>query len=124
VVLAAPAAVPVASTSVPSVPLARVSMPAAPAATQVAVTESAQITVRLPAEARLWVDGTPCPLTSDTRSFATPKLETGRQYVYTMRAEVVRDGQTVAQTQRVVLGAGRQVNVTFGELEPTGVTRR
>ena len=32
----------------------------------------ARITVRLPAEARLYIDGTLCPLSSDTRTFNTP----------------------------------------------------
>jgi len=86
--------------------------------------EPAQVTVRLPAEARLWVEGQPCPLTSEKRSFATPGLQPGRQYVYNMRAEVVRDGQIVEQNQRVVVAAGRQVNVTFGDFTPPSLTRR
>jgi uncharacterized protein (TIGR03000 family) len=84
----------------------------------------ARVTVRLPADARLWVDNVSCPLASDTRTFVTPRLEPGQRYVYNMRAEVVRDGQTVTQTQRVMLSAGRQVDVTFGKLAPTSLTQR
>src|SRR5207302_2379797 len=39
----------------------------------------ARVTVRLPAEARLWVDGVACPLASETRTFATPQLQAGQQ---------------------------------------------
>jgi uncharacterized protein (TIGR03000 family) len=108
------------------VPLASVAPAVVPVA-QIRQSEAAapaQVTVRLPAEARLWVDGAPCPLTSDTRTFATPGLTPGREYVYIMRAEAIRDGQTITQTQRIVLAAGRQVNVTFGDLAPASVTRR
>jgi len=109
-----------ASNAGPGVAVAQARVPAAVAATPA----SAHLTVRLPAEARLWVDGTPCPLTSDTRSFATPGLQPGRQYVYNLKAEVLRDGQPVTQSQRVVIAAGRQVDVTFDDLAPASVTRR
>src|SRR5262245_28498571 len=46
----------------------------------------ARITVRLPADAKLFVDNAECPLTSAVRTFATPKLEQGKKYYYTLRA--------------------------------------
>jgi uncharacterized protein (TIGR03000 family) len=76
------------------------------------------VTVRLPADAKLFVDGVACPLTSDTRSFATPALQPGQRYFYTMRVELVRDGVTQSDSQRVVLEAGQASNVTF----PTAAT--
>jgi len=76
----------------------------------------AQVTVRLPANAKLYVDDTACPLTSDTRSFDTPKLQPGQKYYYDVRAEFVSSGSTVSQTQRVVLEAGQQVSVSFPQL--------
>jgi uncharacterized protein (TIGR03000 family) len=83
----------------------------------------ARVTVRLPADAQLWVNDVACPLTSDTRSFVTPRLERGQRYSYTLRAEVRRDGRPVTQTRRVNIAAGRQVNVRFDfatELTTTG----
>jgi uncharacterized protein (TIGR03000 family) len=74
---------------------------------------SATVTVRLPANATLYVDDEVCPLTSSVRSFTTTSLEPGRQYYYMLRAEVVRDGQTHVQTARVQFEAGRQVVVNF-----------
>lgn len=75
--------------------------------------EAAQVTVHLPADARLYIDNTLCPLTSTTRTFRTPALEQGRQYFYTLRVEVNRDGQTVTDNRRVVVAAGRNVEVNF-----------
>jgi uncharacterized protein (TIGR03000 family) len=77
---------------------------------------SARITVRLPEEARLFIDGVECSLTSDTRTFDTPALEAGREYTYTLRAELRRDGQTVTDHRVVVFRAGEPVTVDFGNL--------
>jgi uncharacterized protein (TIGR03000 family) len=76
----------------------------------------AQLTIRLPADAALYIDNQRCPLTSNVRSFATPNLELGRKYFYTLRAEIVRDGQTITENRRVIVAAGQQVNVEFGQL--------
>ncbi len=72
----------------------------------------------------MFVDNTPCPLTSETRTFASPKLEPGKKYYYTMRAELVQNGQTVTQSQRVLLTAGQQVNVNFGNVNSTAWTAK
>jgi len=74
---------------------------------------SAALTIKLPPDAKLYVDNVACPLTSDTRSFATPKLQTGQQYYYVLRADVVRNGETMTQSQKVLLTAGQQVTVEF-----------
>jgi uncharacterized protein (TIGR03000 family) len=84
----------------------------------------AQVTVHLPADAKLFVDGVACPLTSDTRSFATPGLQPGQKYVYTMRMEVVRDGATQSESQRVVLEAGQTTNVNFAATTMSASVKR
>lgn len=76
----------------------------------------ARVTVKLPADARLYVDGVPCTLTSTTRSFNTPDLSAGQRYYYTLKAEVVRNGETVGKSQRVLVEAGKDVTVEFKDL--------
>lgn len=78
--------------------------------------DTARVTVKLPADARLYVDGVLCPMTSARRSFDTPELDAGRRYYYTLKAEVVRAGETRADTQRVIIEAGKQVTVQFKDL--------
>lgn len=73
----------------------------------------ATIIVSLPADARLIVDGAPTNSTSDRRTLVTPALEVGSTFVYTMQAEVVRDGRTVAQTQEVTVRGGETSTVRF-----------
>jgi uncharacterized protein (TIGR03000 family) len=84
----------------------------------------AKVTVLVPSDAKLFVDGTECPLTSSRRTFETPKLEAGRQYYYTVKAEVVRDGRPLSDTQRVVVEAGRQTTVDFKSLEAVQAASR
>lgn len=85
--------------------------------------DSARITVKLPADARLYVDGELCPLTSDTRSFTTPELVAGQKYYYALKAEVVRGGESRTARKRVIVEAGKDVAVEFTEL-PLQTVRR
>lgn len=73
----------------------------------------ATIVVSLPADARLIVDGNGTTSSTDRRVLVTPELQYGSTYVYTMQAEVVRNGQTVAQTQQVNVRGGETTAVQF-----------
>ncbi len=73
----------------------------------------ATIVVSLPADARLIVDGTPTTSTSDRRTLVTPVLENGATYVYTMQAEVTREGRVMTQSQQVTVRGGETSNVQF-----------
>jgi uncharacterized protein (TIGR03000 family) len=84
----------------------------------------AHVTVRLPADAQLQVDGVVCTLTSGTRKFDTPELEPGRKYFYTLKAEVVRDGRPVSESRRVLLEAGKDVQVDFRNMAAVAAASR
>jgi uncharacterized protein (TIGR03000 family) len=91
--------------SIPPIPPQGTTTPAKPAV--------ARISVKLPADARLWIDHVECPLTSTVRAFNTPPLTPGQTYAYTLRVQLRRDGETVTDRQRVIVAAGRQVDVDF-----------
>lgn len=74
------------------------------------------VTVRLPADARMTVNGARLPLSSAVRTFATPHLAAGQQYFYTIQAEVDRDGQIVSKSRRVVVEANKAIEVDFSDL--------
>lgn len=74
---------------------------------------SATIVVSLPAEATLTIDGAATTSTSALRRFVSPTLEAGQEYVYTLKAEVVRDGKVVAATKKVSVRAGEQSTVSL-----------
>ena len=78
-----------------------------------AVPAPATISVSLPADARLMVDGIATRAASATRSFVTPALEAGKDYQYTLLAEVVRDGKTLSASEVVTVRAGQRTAVTL-----------
>ena len=79
--------------------------------------------VTLPAGARLTVDDTPTQSTTAQRTFVWPPLERGKTFSYTLKAEVYRNGQPVAQTRQVTVRAGEQTNVHF-DFAPVSVAQR
>lgn len=83
---------------------------------------SARLTIEVPADATVLIDERPTTTGSSQRTFATPSLEKGYRYYYTVRAEVVRNGTVFTGTQRVSFGAGDQVRVNFSEREMTSTT--
>jgi len=74
---------------------------------------TSRVIAMLPKDAKLWVDNVECPLTSTVRSFDTPPLDPSQKYAYNLKIQVVRDGQTLTQTQRAVITPGQPVQVDF-----------
>jgi uncharacterized protein (TIGR03000 family) len=84
-------------------------MPSTPKKTEA----PAVIQVSVPAEARLTVDGYVTKSTSSQRTFITPALPQGQAFTYTLRAEVIRDGRTVVESQQVTVRGGEETQVPF-----------
>lgn len=82
-------------------------------------TAPASVTVVLPENATLTVNDVAVTATGK-QTFQTPKLEKGRSYFYTVKAEVVRDGKSVTETRRIDVAAGKEVTVDF--TTPTTLT--
>jgi uncharacterized protein (TIGR03000 family) len=82
----------------------------------------ATVIVTLPADARLTVDGSPTVSTSGTRVFVSPSLTPGKEFHYTLKAEVVRDGKPVVMEERIAVRAGEETRVTL--TEPVAVVQR
>jgi uncharacterized protein (TIGR03000 family) len=77
------------------------------------------VIVNAPEGARVWVDNVECPV----RAFDTPALNANQQYVYNFRMQLVRDGQTVVQTQRAIITPGQPVNIEFKDGGTATVSR-
>jgi uncharacterized protein (TIGR03000 family) len=76
---------------------------------------TATIVVRLPADAKLTIDGAPTKSTSSERSFITPPLEVGKAFAYTFEAQFVRGNQTIRVTEEVPIRAGANQVITLGQ---------
>ena len=51
-------------------------------------------------------------------------MKAAKDYTYTLRAEVVRDGQTFSEVKRVVFTAGKPENVEFKEIGTVRTVQR
>ena len=80
-------------------------------------TVTSKVTVNLPQGAKLFVENQLRELPNGTKEFQTPHLQKGAEYAYSFRAELLKDGKTIAKTQRVVFKGGDPVNVDFAEME-------
>jgi len=71
------------------------------------------ISVNVPAEAKIFVNGNPTRSTGTSRQYISRGLAAGRQYTYELRAELEVNGQTVSDTQMVQVTAGERTQVAF-----------
>jgi uncharacterized protein (TIGR03000 family) len=86
--------------------------------------QPARITVRVPEDAKLSVDGTVRSTSGDRRTFVTPELEPGKAYYYEFKADFVRDGESRSQQRRVVVEAGKNVTVDLRESAEVAASQR
>jgi uncharacterized protein (TIGR03000 family) len=71
------------------------------------------LTVNVPEEAKIFVNGQATTSTGSTRQYVSRDLQNGLTYAYEVRAEIVRDGQTLEQTKTIDLRAGATSSLAF-----------
>jgi uncharacterized protein (TIGR03000 family) len=82
-----------------------------------APSNEATLIVTLPENATLTIDGQETTSTSAQRVFVTPALEDGKEYEYTLKAKVKRDGKVEIATAKVSFRAGetKPVELKFAQ---------
>ncbi len=73
--------------------------------------------VDLPADAKLFVDGKQMKSGQARAAIITPALDPDKIYAYQVRVELVRGGQTLSETQSILLRPGYRSQARFTELE-------
>lgn len=73
----------------------------------------AMVQVIVPADAKVWFDGTSTKQTGTDREFVTPKLTPGDNYSYTVKAQWMEDGKPVDRTMKVKVQANKVSLVDF-----------
>jgi uncharacterized protein (TIGR03000 family) len=76
----------------------------------------ANLKIRVPAEARLFVDGRLTDVAGSERSFTTPPLALGQKFYYDLKAELMVDGTVVVEEKRVIVESGIELNESFPKL--------
>ena len=78
-----------------------------------APSDRAVLSVQVPADATVWVQGAATKQTGTTREFISPPLDPGRDYTYTVKAQWKSGDQNVEQTQTVTVRAGDRSGLLF-----------
>jgi len=72
----------------------------------------ARITVRAPADAKVWFNNTPTTTTGDVRRFESPPLAAGN-YTYDVEARWNQNGHPVSEVRHVQVTPGSHVEIDF-----------
>jgi len=84
-----------------------------PAANPPAGPQPARVLIRVPPQARVWVENTPLTQTGADREMVSPPLDPSQKYHYTVKAEWVANGQTMTQERTVNIQGGQTSTVDF-----------
>ncbi|HEX5442869.1 MAG TPA: TIGR03000 domain-containing protein [Pirellulales bacterium] len=74
---------------------------------------SATLSVRVPADAKVFVNGLATTSKGSLRRYVSNGLQPGFNYAYEVRAEIMRDGQPISETKVVKLQAGQVSDLEF-----------
>jgi uncharacterized protein (TIGR03000 family) len=72
------------------------------------------LTVHVPADAKVYINGNVTTTIGTQRRYVSLGLEPGRRYTYEVRAVRERNGQELADTKSVQVGAGETAEMSFG----------
>jgi uncharacterized protein (TIGR03000 family) len=73
----------------------------------------AHLTLRVPADARVWFNGAPTKTTGAVREYDSPPLAPGERYTYRLRVRWNDRGREVEQSREVSVTAGARVTLEF-----------
>ena len=74
---------------------------------------SAMLTVRVPQDAKVFVNGSATKSTGTERRYVSRGLKSGESYTYQVKVEVVRDGKTLEEVKEVKLQTGENASLAF-----------
>jgi uncharacterized protein (TIGR03000 family) len=77
----------------------------------------ATIEVKVPANAKVYLQDQSMSLTGPVRRFVSPELEADRTYRYNVRVEVEHNGETISKTTQADVRAGQRVEVAVSFAE-------
>ena len=112
-------ATPSAAPATPAAPSAAPITPPTPTTSQEPTQEtSGLLTIWVPAEAKVTINGLATRSTGSKRQYVSFGLKPGFSYKYEVRAEIVREGQRVEEARTISLTAGQRSAVAFGFNKP------
>lgn len=71
------------------------------------------LTVRVPEDAKVFVNGAATKSTGTERRYVSRGLKSGESYTYQVKVEVIRDGKTLEEVKEVKLQTGENASLAF-----------
>src|SRR5262249_25615751 len=71
------------------------------------------IRMRVPSDARVWFEGEATSQSGADRTFVSPSLAPGREYVYHIRVQWQENGKSVERNREVTVHAGDRINLNI-----------
>ena len=79
-----------------------------------AIKVETSLTVRVPANAKVFLAGNPTKAQGEVRVFRTTSLTSGSRWSdYTIKVELEKEGKTITREEKISLGAGETKELTF-----------
>jgi uncharacterized protein (TIGR03000 family) len=91
--------------------------------TEASAESPARINLRVPADAKIWFDGSQTIQAGTVRIFQSPPLAVGSEYAYQIRMQWKRDGKEVTQTRQIIVHAGDEINLALGSAHGSPLAR-
>jgi uncharacterized protein (TIGR03000 family) len=82
-------------------------------AVEAADANAATVRIHVPASARVWIEDAATSQSGPDRTFVSPPLAPGQEYVYHIRAQWNENGQVVERHRKVTVSAGDRINLNL-----------
>jgi uncharacterized protein (TIGR03000 family) len=77
----------------------------------------ASVVVKVPADAKVFIDDNLMKSTSTERTFTSPALAEGASYFYTLRVVIEKDGKEIEDVRKVTVRAGEVSRLSFQTID-------
>jgi uncharacterized protein (TIGR03000 family) len=101
------------NTPTPAIPPAPAAEPPVKPTTSILAPDAALMTVLVPADAKVFVNGYETKSKGERRQYVSHGLQAGLSYNYQIRVVATRDGKPVEENRTVTLTAGQQSSVAL-----------
>jgi uncharacterized protein (TIGR03000 family) len=78
-------------------------------------TNAVTLRMHVPTDARVWIEDEATSTSGADRSFVSPPLTPGREYVYHIRAQWDENGKTVERKREFTVHAGDRIDLNIGK---------
>ena len=77
------------------------------------VNNTVTLNLTVPADAKIWIEGSPTAVGGSLRQFVSPPIQPGHDYTYHIQVSWTQDGREVTSKREFPVHAGDVINLSF-----------